>query len=162
MINISLFTGFLIYLIVGLTPPGEGEMPKTEADDFWNYITAENPYTEWKQWPGMEGMYEGQSPHGAYLKLYLNDVAYKAIKEDKMLPDGAILVKENYGEDMETLMAITPMYRSKGYNPDAGDWFWAKYGNEGKVMASGKVQSCIDCHMKAKDMDWVFTKGKDK
>ena len=24
-------------------------------------------------------------------------------------------------------MAITPMYKSSGYNPDAGDWFWAEY-----------------------------------
>ena len=55
------------------------------------------------------------------------------------MPDGAIIVKENYGKDKEKLMAITQMYLKKGCNPDAGDWFWAKYGPEGEVMSSGKV-----------------------
>ena len=136
------------------------QKPLAEAGDLWTYITEENRYQEWKAWPGLEGMYEGQSPHGAYLKLYVNDKAYDAIKSKNELPDGAILVKENYGEDKETLMAITPMYKYKGYNPEAGNWFWAKYGDQGKVMASGKVQSCIDCHMKAKDSEWLFSWDK--
>lgn len=73
------------------------------------------------------------------LKLYLNDAAYNAVKNDKELPYKSILVKENYGKDKEKLMAVTPMYKSEGFNPDAGDWFWAKYGNDGNAMASGKV-----------------------
>ncbi len=160
MVNITLlFSIILSFTLSFIAPPDEG-MPETEAEDFWNYITMENPYTDWKQWPGMEGMYEGQSPHGAYLKLYLNDVAYNAVKNDKELPYGSILVKENYGKDKEKLMAVTPMYKSEGFNPDAGDWFWAKYGTDGKAMASGKVQSCIDCHMKVKDKGWIFTECK--
>lgn len=76
------------------------------------------------------------------------------------MPNGAIVIKENYGKDQETLMAITPMYKVDGYNPDAGDWFWAKYGPEGKIMASGKIQGCIDCHKNKKDQDWLFTEVK--
>lgn len=155
IIGMAFFT-----LLAGAIIPGGDEMPKAEAKDFWEYISKENPYANWKQWPGMEGMYEGQSPHGAYLKLYLNEKAYMAVKDSKEMPDGAILVKENYGKDKEKLMAITPMYKKEGFNPDAGDWFWAKYGAEGEVMASGKVESCIDCHMKVKESDWLFTKGK--
>jgi hypothetical protein len=55
-------------------------------------------------------------------------------------------------------MAITPMYLEKGYNPDAGDWFWAKYGPEGEVMSSGKVEGCIGCH-RTRD-NWLFTEKK--
>lgn len=154
-----LFTSFTVVLFISMIIPEGQDMPRAEAEDFWTYISEEKPYTEWNQWPDMAGMYEGQSPHGAYLKLYLNDRAYEAVTNVKDMPDGAILVKENYNKDKK-LVAITPMYRKKGYNPEAGDWFWAKYGKDGKTMASGKVQSCIDCHMKVKDDDWLFTKGK--
>lgn len=134
------------------------DMPEPEAAPFWTYMTKTNPYTEWKPWPGKEDMLPGTSPHGAFLKLFVNDVALKAIEEDKPMPDGAIIVKENYGKDKEKLMAITPMYLKKGYNPDAGDWFWAKYGPEGEVMASGKVEGCIGCH-RTRD-NWLFTEKK--
>ena len=135
-------------------------MPEPEAEPFWTYMTETNPYTEWDMWPGKDGMYPGTSPHGAFLKLYVNDIALQAVKANKPMPDGAIIVKENYGKDKEKLMAITPMYLKKGYNPEAGDWFWAKYGPEGKVMAAGKVDSCIQCHSTQKD--WLFTEEKSE
>mgnify|MGYP006288680489 CR=1 FL=1 len=160
-ITLGLGLIFIIFFLNAMFPAG-GDKPKTEAKAFWKYIAEDNVYTDWKQWPGMEGMYEGQSPHGAFLKLYVNDKAYRAIKANEEMPDGAILVKENYGKDKKTLVAITPMYKSEGYNPDAGDWFWAKYSMDGDVKASGKVQSCIDCHMKVQDQEWLFTKGKGK
>jgi hypothetical protein len=84
--------------------------------------------------------------------------ALTALKEKKPMPDGAIIVKENYGENKEKLMAVTPMYKKKGYNPDAGDWFWAKYGPKGKVMTAGKVEGCINCHRAQEN--WLFTETK--
>jgi hypothetical protein len=131
-----------------------------EAQGVWQYITDTNPYTDWRYFPGYEGMYPGQSPHGAYLKLYVNDTAYRAAKDGTTMPDGAILVKENYGKDKQTLMAVTPMYKVDGYNPSADDWFWAKYGANGDVMAAGKVNSCIQCHRSAKGGDYLFTEPK--
>lgn len=137
------------------------EMPAADGAKFWTYISETNPYTDWMHWPGYEEMYPGGSPHGAYLKLYVNDIALKAIEEEmKEMPEGAIIVKENYADDKETLAAITPMYKVKDFNPMAGDWFWAKYGADGEVMDSGKVQGCIDCHKKMEDRDWLFTGSK--
>ena len=75
-------------------------------------------------------------------------------------PNGSILVKENYGKDKKTLMAVTPMYKVRGYNPDEGDWFWAKYGPDGNIMSSGKVEGCINCHRARKNQDWIFTEPK--
>ncbi len=106
----------------------------------WTHITQCNPYLGWGTWPGYPGIYPGKSPHGAFLKLYANGLALKAAREGKPMPQGAIIVKENYGKDQKTLMAITPMYKVEGYNPEAGDWFWAKYAPDGTVAKSGKVQ----------------------
>jgi hypothetical protein len=131
------------------------QMPGTEAGELWTYITETNAYTKWDKWPGKDGMYPGKSPHGAFLKLYVNEIALKAINEKTSMPEDAIIVKENYAEDKEQLLAITPMYKKKGYNPAGGDWFWAKYGPAGEVMASGKVDGCIKCH--STQTDWLFT-----
>jgi hypothetical protein len=127
------------------------------ASQFWTHITQTDPYFGWGYWPGKYGMYPGKSPHGAYLKLYANGIALKAAREGKPMPDGAILVKENYGDDQKILMAVTSMYKISGYNPEGGDWWWGKYGPNGEVMASGAVKGCVDCHQVQKANDWIFT-----
>lgn len=139
----------------------EETLPDPEAEALWTYITSTNPYTDWPPFPGHEGIYPGESPHGAYLKLYVNKPALLAISamEDEM-PEGAILVKENYAEDKKTLVAVTPMYKVAGYNPEGGDWFWAKYDAEGETAAAGKVDGCINCHRTVEGDDWVFTKPR--
>ena len=135
-------------------------LPSAEAAAFWTYISEINPYLSWGMWPGHPDMYPGKSPHGAFLKLYANSIALKAAREGKPMPYGSILVKENYAKDKETLAAITPMYKVKGYNPKAGDWFWVKYGPSGEIQAEGKVKGCIDCHSVKKSEDYIFTEPK--
>ena len=151
-----------ILIMAGLTISmiPQGDMPDADGKELWEYMMKKNSYTEWDHWPGMEKMYEGQSPHGAYLKLYVNDVAKKAIKNGKKeMPANAIIVKENYNKEKK-LVALTPMYKVKAYNPDAGDWFWAKYATDGKIMAEGKVDGCINCHSKVKQDDYLFSFSK--
>lgn len=140
--------------IAGETKPGP------DADELWTHITQESPYEGWGFWPGYVGVYPGKSPHGAYLKLYANPAALQAARKGESMPDGAILVKENYGKDKTTLMAVTPMYKIKGYNPDGGDWYWVKYGPDGKALAAGQPKGCIKCHGVKKDNDWLFTDPK--
>ncbi len=137
--------------------------PPPDAKAFWEYVTEVDPYEGWGFWPGHVGMYEGQSPHGAYLKFYANSVALQAIREGtRPLPNGSILMKANYAKDMKTLKVLTPMYKVEGYNPEAGDWFWAKYKPDGSVLASGRVNSCIDCHKTVQSKDWIFTPPKSE
>jgi hypothetical protein len=148
--------------------PQEGQEKKSEMEkepsvsgaEFWTFISETSPYTQWETWPGHPDMYPGKSPHGKYLMLYANKEAIAAAQEGKPMPDGAIIVKENYGEDKKTLMAVTPMYKVEGYNPEAGDWFWAKYGPDGTIMKEGKVEGCINCHKSVADTDWIFTKAE--
>lgn len=137
---------------------GAENLPHPRAKAFWTYIHKTHPYTKWQMWPGKHGLYPGRSPHGAFLKLYVNDIAHKAAKAHRPMPDGAILVKENYAKDKTTLLSITPMYKTDRYNPAAGNWFWAKYGPDGKAMKAGKVKSCIECHKNA--TGFVFTPSK--
>ncbi len=160
--KIQLIVAFTLMSLVacaGYQTSGE-KLPSTDAKEFWSYITQTNPYKSWGHFPSYDGIYPGKSPHGAYLRLYANPAALKAAREGRSMPDGAIIVKENYGKDKSTLMAVTPMYRVKGYNPEGGDWFWGKYGPDGTVMAAGKPKGCIECHGTQKSNDWLFTKTK--
>ncbi|MBW2624317.1 MAG: cytochrome P460 family protein [Deltaproteobacteria bacterium] len=150
-----------VAFFLGLTLSGTaGDMPAADGAKFWMFMTKTDPYTGWGYWPGSYGIKPGQSPHGAFITVYANGIALKAAREGKPMPEGAIIVKENYGPDKKTLMAVTPMYKIKGYNPSAGDWWWAKIGPDGKVMAEGKPQGCINCHQAVKDKDWIFTEIK--
>jgi hypothetical protein len=133
----------------------KSHLPPAEGEAFWEYVTKTDPYTEWSYLPGKEGMYPGQSPHGKHLKVYVNQRALEAVKADKPLPAGSIVVKENYNADKE-LAAVTPMYLVEGYNPEAGDYWWAKISPQGEIMAEGKVASCIKCHAHADGGDYLF------
>lgn len=136
---------------------GEGAAMLSNGPNLWKHITEVDPYTRWELWPGKGKMFKGREPHGALLTVYVTKGAMKTIEKKKgAFSQNAIIVKENYKPD-KTLAAITVMYKAKGYNPEAGDWFWAKYGPDGSVAKEGKVAGCINCHQGAADNDWVFT-----
>lgn len=146
----------------------EEKKPSPDAGSFWTRITTTDPYRNWKPYPakGKEGLFPAiergptpaKNPHGGYMKLFVNDVTLKAAQQNETgpKPDGAILVMENYGRDRQTLFSVTAMYKVKGFAPEHGDWFWASYAPDGKVMEAGKIQSCIDCHRAKKDNDWTY------
>jgi hypothetical protein len=140
------------------TVPAESQipLPKADATDLYNYIVKQNPYTKWQLWPGKGKLYKGTEPHGALLTTYVNEPAFRSASRKTGMTDAAMIVKENYTADGK-LSAISVMYKVKGYNPAKGDWFWGQYGPDGSVKAGGKVDSCINCHEKRKDNDYIFT-----
>ncbi len=157
---ISFAAATLIVLSTAIGMVRAGDMPGADAASLWEFITKTKPYTKWELWPGRDGIYKGTFPHGAHLKLFANKIALEAAKAGKVMPPGAIVVKENYGKDGATLMAVTPMYKIAGFNPEADDWFWAKYKADGSVEKSGKVEGCIKCHTKVKNQNWIFNTVK--
>jgi len=135
----------------------EPALPQADAQQVWQYIAWKNKYRKWRKWPGKKRYYKGAHPHGALLTTRVSWDARKVIREKTgVFGNGAFIVKENYMPD-KTLDAITVMYKVQGYNPEAGDWFWAKYTPNGTVQKAGKVKGCISCHSDKADNDWVFT-----
>ncbi len=130
---------------------------------FWSWL-KQVEYHNWAPGPGKPtGAYPGQSPHGKLVKTYLNRTA---AGNSGRLPHGSIIIKENLGPDGKTLMAVTVMYKAKGYNPEGNDWYWVKYNPDGSVARtpaekgsrpiSGKFASCIECHSGADGNDFSF------
>lgn len=149
-----------IVLVVGLlgcTGKETADAPgNVNAADLWTRISQDDPYTGYAFWPEVEGMLEGNGPHGAFVKTFVNEKALNPTEAG--YPYGSLIVKENYTAD-KTLAKITLMYKVKGYDPQSGDWFWAAYSPDGTVEAEGKIQSCIGCHSVRADQDHVFLRN---
>ena len=131
-------------------------MPGPDAEKLNEYIVRYDPYKTWELWPNKGKLYKGTEPHGALLTTFVNNTAHFSLKNKKGMEVGSIIAKENYTADRK-FVALTVMYKIKGYNPAAGDWFWAKYNPDGTVAAAGRVKGCIDCHSAKKDNDYTFT-----
>ena len=135
-------------------------LPAPNAQSVWSYLQSA-PYTDWPLFPGTSRFQPGRSPHGALLITYVNDTARNALTRRTgpfppgPLPAGSIIVKENYTPD-RTLDAVTVMYKSAGYNPEHGDWYWLKRAANGNVDAEGMVVGCQNCHSAAA-RDYVLT-----
>jgi len=145
----------------------EGLKAEKMANELWDKIQSENYWANWKKWPDKEAFYKGSEPHGALLTTYVNDAALKTIidKEGQMPPE-AIIITENYMPD-KTLDSITIMHKIEGFNPKVNDWFWVKFGPDGKIATAekygqtlnlaGKVATCIECHGGQSANDYIFT-----
>lgn len=166
MRNAPLFVLVLLVLATSLTglpsfaqhDAHEVLATSTEADEVWTAL-HDADYRSWGTFPRREpGFYEGTRPHGALLRLYVNDVAAENFLG---LPHGTVIVKENW-VDEETLRSIAVMRRIDGFAPDSGDWWYARYEPDGSVATEngerlvGDVPSCGGCHRAAEGGDWVY------
>lgn len=138
------------------------------ASGLWNGMEG------YHDWPMASDVYPGQSPHGAFLRLYYNMVhvdgtPYHVIVKDNFGGEGATLeaVSEN---PADYLAAVTVMlHRESGYDPDTMNWFWVKYDADGTIskneqgtalagrVAKGMDSGCIACHAQAAGDDYYFT-----
>ena len=93
------------------------EMPGSDADALWNYITKDSPYQKWSFWPDHQGIQDGRAPHGPRHKVYVNDKALTSTAPP--LQYGSIQVKENFnmagelktikGDDMTAVLLFHPV-----------------------------------------------------
>jgi len=147
------------------TTQGSRQRAETPFEErLWAFL-QQAQYRNWGPLSGQTGdAYPGHSPHGEMVKLFANRPAAGRPAE---LPYGSILVKENFDRTGEKLLAITVMYRAKGYAPDDGDWYWAKYDAGGAVSTmkgmrvAGRVNMCVECHKSAGGHDYVFANDRD-
>lgn len=129
--------------------------PETKAASVWDYVERQD-YRSWKLLPGTTAQMRGAAPHGALITTYVNEPAFNAIEKKRgSMPPGSIVVKENYSPD-RNLAAVTLMYKSEGFDPDRGDWYWMQRMADGTIPAEGKVTGCINCHSAQASNDYLF------
>ena len=138
--------------------------PDTTGAAMWAYLQEVDYRSNWQVWPDKGELYTGQVPHGMLLTTYLNDVARRAVTTKAgSMPDGAIIIKENYMPD-STLAAVTVMYKRFGYNAEHNDWFFTKHLPSGELDQTpngmpmeGRLPGCQACHLAVRANDYIFT-----
>lgn len=131
------------------------EEDQAEAGSLWQLMAG---YQDWSYFDGHEGLMKGASPHGKYVRSFINA---PGAANQSTPAYGTIIVKENYSKnDLSSLAGLTVMQRIEGYDEENDDWFWARYTPRGKLTHSGKVAFCSDCHFDADGDDFVFLNDK--
>jgi hypothetical protein len=63
------------------------------------------------------------------------------------MPDGAIVVKELYGDRECTVVdRWVAMKKAAGFDPGRGDWYWQDLAADRAVVREGQLPACSDCH----------------
>ncbi len=138
--------------------------PDTTGAAMWAHIQGVDYRANWTLWPEKGQFYVGGEPHGMLLTTYMNDVALEALNAQAgSMPDGAIVIKENYMPD-STFAAVTVMYKRSGYNAEHNDWFFTKHLPSGVLDTmpngmdmEGRLAGCQNCHLGVKANDYLFT-----
>lgn len=144
-------------IVIGGCSTSMPEMPDTSAESLIVYLEESDYRNNWELWPRKGERYAASGPHGMLLTIYLNPIAFDAIKNNAgHMPNGSIVVKESFTPDSEFL-AYTVMYKKDEYNPDHNDWFWLKARFDGKPEEAGKVRSCQVCHSQVSTNDYIWT-----
>jgi len=123
----------------------------------WSDISG---YAKWGQFPQSTERTLSKTHNNMFVISYINDVVTKAVADGTVpLPDGAIIVKENYAKKDDLMpMALTVMSKM------GQEWYWAQGTPDGKVFGGpdgpleGKnVGMCVMCHGAATNNDSVLT-----
>jgi cytochrome c553 len=147
--------------------PPRASRPQTQeefVDTFWRFIVKKDAaYNTWQVLKRENAEDSIDNPHGEFTKTYANKVA---ADNPTGLPDGSILVREDYDTDQKRV-SISVMYRVKDYYKEHGNWYWMKFlengtaartsKEDGNKLVAGKVTSCVACHAKATGKDFVFS-----
>jgi hypothetical protein len=97
----------------------------------------------------------------SYADVYINPTGREAMftPGPVTFPDGAIIVKEkrHAPADSDPELLTVMLKRSRGYNPETGDWDFAVLdGKAAAVQAKGKLENCMQCHKAVAASDFVF------
>ena len=105
--------------------------------------------------------------HGSRMADYYtidraNAIAVKAaahgVRNVTRFPAGSLYIKENF-DIHKVLKTVTAMLKVPGYDSADRDWVMAAYKPDGRVIAYGRVDSCISCHAIAAKTDFTFPSG---
>ncbi len=120
-------------------------------------------FTNWKNLHKLNSETLHSMEHRAWFDIYVNTLAQKPyVEKMSLFPVGSLVLKPLYPDEKrsETSKLTIMVKMEKGYDSENGDWWYGVYDKTGrKGSHKGKVPSCIKCHVKAKETDYMFSKS---
>ena len=97
------------------------------------------------------------SPHVAdrILVFASPEAAEALIRGDADYPVGSVVLKQKLTFDGQTELFTGMLRREAGYNPDCGDWEFFILGGDSRLLARGRIESCMHCHRDYADRGFV-------
>jgi hypothetical protein len=122
------------------------------AAELWQAIDG---FSDWGSLDGWGGVVPSEDgTHGPFVQIWADGDTLAALTAGDPVPDGGIIVKCGFQDESGDALvggdghALTAMQKIAGYDPDHGDWFWAKLSIEtGEVDGfAGAEAACYGCH----------------
>ncbi len=133
--------------------------------------SVSSPQSLWKEIQGLQKTHAIMPESTPYqvgsrtVDPYTTDLANTAAKDSiqkaggilkvTRYREGSLVVKENYNRHKQ-LVGVTAMLKVENFDSIDRNWVMAAYDPTGKVLAFGKVGSCIACHVIVRKQDMVF------
>ena len=153
LLPIILSTMVILYLPASKTDNNEGVSKHNDKNKF--------TFPHWKNLHKLNTVALPSADHNAWFDIYINAIAKNAyINKSSLLPVGSILIKPLYPDEerSETNKLTIMIKMEKGYDTEHGDWWYGVYDETGmEGWYRGKIQSCIKCHVQAKETDYMFS-----
>ena len=103
--------------------------------------------------------HEPAHPETAFCNVYVNDKAREPMVSEKgIYPEGSIVIKSKLATfDSQKPILFTVMEKmADGYDANRGNWKYTVIdGNSYRQVASGRIDSCIECHEQYKTTDYI-------
>jgi hypothetical protein len=103
--------------------------------------------------------HEPAHPETAFCHVYVNDKAKEPMLSGTgIYPEGSLVIKSKLATvDSQKPLLFTVMEKMvDGYDADHGNWKYTVIdGTSYRQVASGRIDSCIECHSHYKETDYI-------
>jgi hypothetical protein len=103
--------------------------------------------------------HEPSQPNTAFCDVYVNSIAKDTIVSGRgTYPEGSIVIKSKLlkPDDASPVLFTVMQKMPEGYDDDHGNWKYSVVdGSDFRLIASGRIESCIACHESYKETDYV-------
>lgn len=108
--------------------------------------------------PSLTRSHSGDPHSTKFITVYVNDVGREEFltKANPSFHEGTVIVKQKLSNGVPELLTVM-IKRKPSFDPFNGNWEYLTYSGDGsKVLASGKLKSCQDCHEMQRFEGYVF------
>jgi hypothetical protein len=147
------------FLLVLNACDSEKEDPTPDPTPQTEFVASDADFTNFRSWKVVATLSKAQSDDGrahtdAARTIWIKQ-ANATRSQNGQYPNGTILVKE-----VEGGYGIVAMVKRGGtFNTSHQGWEWIRLDTGGKITSRNASNVCNNCHVKVKDLDYVFTKN---